>query len=488
MSMPVKAPASLATGPPHRVPVERKVDCLASDLLPPLDFGCVLVAAWIAQTFFSVGESPGQSAAFGHAALLVAVLAPFLLYDGDFAARARRGYMDALLRSFGSRFLLLSALLLMLGVVGGTLERFPLRLLESWFGAGCMLLLLTRCVAARYLRSVLQPADTATVAVVGAGPVADRLLRTLQQARSEKVELVGVFDDRRDRAEPGSARPTGTLAQLQELGHHRKIDWIVLTLPPTAEQRTLSLLQKLQELHATIGVCPQHVGTGVPWRAFDFLGDSLPVSLLASRPISRWNAVLKAAEDYIGGILLLLLLSPVLTLVALAVWLSGPGPVLFRQRRHTLDNREFDIYKFRTMHWAPQQSTGELQQATRQDPRTTPVGRFLRATSLDELPQLFNVLKGDMSLVGPRPHAVNMRTEARLGQEITDLYAHRHRVKPGMTGWSQVNGARGATDTVEQLRRRVELDLYYIENWSLPLDFRILLLTARVVLKQTNAF
>jgi Undecaprenyl-phosphate glucose phosphotransferase len=421
-------------------------------------------------------------------ALLVAVLAPFLLYDGDFARRARHGFTHALVRSYGSRFLLLSALLLMLGAIGGALERHPHRLLEYWFGAALSLTLLTRIVAARYLHRMQHRSVAETVAVVGAGPVADRLLQTLQQTRTEKVELVGVFDDRRDRAEPGSSRPTGTLAQLQELGHRRRIDWIVLTLPPTAEQRTLSLLRKLQEMPVSIGVCPPHIGTSVPWRAVDYLGDGLPVSLLASRPISRWNAVLKAAEDYLGGALLVLLLLPVLALVALAVRISGPGPVLFRQRRHTLDNREFDIYKFRTMRWAPASSSDELRQTTRHDPRTTPIGRLLRATSLDELPQLFNVLKGDMSLVGPRPHAVNMRTEARLGHEITDLYAHRHRVKPGMTGWSQVNGARGATDTMEQLRRRVELDLYYIENWSLALDLKILLLTARVVLRQTNAF
>ena len=140
------------------------------------------------------------------------------------------------------------------------------------------------------------------------------------------------------------------------------------------------------------------------------------------------------------------------------------------------------------MRWNASAATQDLRQTNRSDERITSLGRFLRASSLDELPQLFNVLMGDMSLVGPRPHAVDMRTEGRLGHEITDLYHQRHRVKPGITGWSQVNGSRGATDTVEQLHRRVTLDLHYIENWSLLLDLKVLALTAREVIKGTNAY
>jgi len=324
--------------------------------------------------------------------------------------------------------------------------------------------------------------------VVGAGPVADRLVQALRQTRPETIELLGVFDDKIAGAVPSTIKPTGTVAQLIELGKTRKIDWILLTLPPTAEQRLLSIMQRLKALSVPIGLCPQHVGLTVPYRTINYVGDSVPVSLLADRPIKRWDAVIKAGEDFlIGGIVTVLLL-PVLAIIALAIKLDSPGPVIFRQRRHTFNNREFDIYKFRTMRWSPAAATHILEQTSRRDDRVTRVGRFLRTSSLDELPQLLNVLKGDMSLVGPRPHAVNMRTENRLGSEITDMYAHRHRVKPGITGWSQVNGARGATSTTAQLRRRVELDLHYIENWSLLLDLKILALTPREVVKRTNAF
>ena len=195
-------------------------------------------------------------------------------------------------------------------------------------------------------------------------------------------------------------------------------------------------------------------------------------------------------EDWLLGGLIILLLSPLLAVVALLVRIDSPGPILFKQRRHAANNREFFIYKFRTMRWQPEVQSGAeaLIQTARDDNRITRLGSFLRKTSIDELPQLFNVLRGEMSLVGPRPHAVNMRTEERLGHEIVDTYAHRHRVKPGITGWSQVNGSRGATNTVEQLRRRVELDIYYVENWSLYLDLKILAMTFVTVLWGRNAF
>ncbi len=217
--------------------------------------------------------------------------------------------------------------------------------------------------------------------------------------------------------------------------------------------------------------------------------DVLTVTVLADRPIRHWNAVLKYAKDVSLALLIMLMLLPLFAVIALAIRLNSPGPILFRQRRHGLNNTEFDIYKFRTMTVAPAGAVATpLQQTQRGDLRITAVGRFLRKWSLDELPQLLNVLGGSMSMVGPRPHAVDMRTEAQLGHEITDSYGHRHRVKPGITGWSQVNGLRGATDTVEQLRQRVELDLYYVDNWSLLLDLKILTLTSRAVLRATRAY
>lgn len=218
------------------------------------------------------------------------------------------------------------------------------------------------------------------------------------------------------------------------------------------------------------------------------VGDRVPVRVLAGRPMSPWNSVAKVVNDVVLAAVICLALMPLMILIAVAIRIDSPGPLLFRQRRHGLGSREFDIYKFRTMHFAPAAATTALQQTARGDPRITRVGAFLRKTSLDELPQLFNVLQGTMSLVGPRPHAVDMRTEMRLGEEIIPVYSHRHRVRPGMTGWSQIHGARGATDTTDQLRRRVELDLHYIEHWSLLLDLKILGRTPGEVLRSRNAY
>ena len=329
---------------------------------------------------------------------------------------------------------------------------------------------------------------TEVIAIVGAGPVADRLVQALQYSHGETVELLGVFDDKILNAPHSKVKSVGTVAQLLELGKTRKIDWILLTLPPTAERRVLEITQRLKALSVPIGLSPQNVGLTVPYRIVDFVGDTVPVSLLVDRPIKRWNAVAKMLEDLIIGGFITILILPILAIIALAIKLDSRGPVIYKQKRHTLNNKEFDIYKFRSMRWNPTPATDNLQQTSRHDDRITRVGRFLRASSLDELPQLFNVLKGDMSLVGPRPHAVNMRTEERLGNELTATYAHRHRVKPGITGWSQVNGARGATDNSAQLYRRVKLDLYYIENWSVLLDLKILFKTVATVIKMTNAF
>ena len=183
-----------------------------------------------------------------------------------------------------------------------------------------------------------------------------------------------------------------------------------------------------------------------------------------------------------------LLLLPLLVIIAAAVLASSPGPVIFRQRRHGLDGAEFVVFKFRTMHTAGDAEDGRVQ-TRRGDCRVTAIGEFLRKTSLDELPQLFNVLNGTMSLVGPRPHPVAMRTQNLLCEEIVPDYAQRHRVKPGITGWAQINGCRGATDTAAQLRARVEHDLYYIRHQSFLLDLRILLLTPiRIVFDRENAF
>lgn len=468
----------------------RTVAIIASDLLPPLDVVCLFLAAAIGTALYTHGfGDPNAPAQFAPAPWVAAVLAPFILYDRHFGTRVSRGKTRDFLRPFAFRFSAFAAVVLMLGVVTRTLDRFPLGWLALWFTTSLLLTLLTRALMAKAVR-ILQRrgATTESVAIVGAGPLADRLVGELRQHRPNTVELLGVFDDRFARTERVCMVPVGDLSHLIEIGKSLRIDWIVLALPPTAEQRLLAIVQQLSALRVPIGLASQHVGSTLPYRVVDFAADSVPVSLLADRPIKRWNAFGKAIEDFVLGATITIALLPLLAIIAIAIKLDSPGPVIFKQRRHAVNNKEFEIFKFRTMRWTPSGADARFQQTARQDARVTRIGRFLRTSSLDELPQLFNVLLGQMSLVGPRPHAIDMRTEDQLGVDVTERYEHRHRVKPGMTGWSQVNGARGATDTKAQLQRRVELDLQYIDNWSLALDFKILAMTAREVMKHTNAY
>jgi Undecaprenyl-phosphate glucose phosphotransferase len=466
---------------------------LAGILLFPFDVLSVLLAGWAVTTLFAfllgpAAVDPGTwSDHEGMALGTAAVLAALAMYDRRLGVRARRGRVGSLLRRYAGGFLAFASASLVIALASDTLTGMPPGWLPACLGASLLLTSITRVLLVRKIRLLERDGVlTETIAVVGAGALADRLVRHLHETRRGAVEIVGIYDD--VPAEPGASRAHGTIADLIELAKTRTIDWIVLTMPCTDEDPLRSVVERLEALAVPVGLCPENVGLELPYRNVDYVGDGVPVMLLADRPIRRWSAVLKSLEDIVLGGIITMLLLPVLAIAAIAIKLDSPGPIIFKQRRHTFNNREFEVYKFRTMRWTPESAGGELKQTLRNDDRVTRVGRFLRASSIDELPQLFNVLQGDMSLVGPRPHAVNMRTENRLGWEITDEYAHRHRVKPGMTGWSQVNGCRGATDTVEQLRRRVELDLYYIENWSLAFDLKILVLTVREVLKGTNAY
>jgi Undecaprenyl-phosphate glucose phosphotransferase len=222
-------------------------------------------------------------------------------------------------------------------------------------------------------------------------------------------------------------------------------------------------------------------------RSYSYIG-SVPVLDVFDKPIADWDLVLKGLFDRIVGTLLLLLLSPVLLFTAIAVKLDSRGPVFFRQKRHGFNNELIEVFKFRSM-YVEQSDAAAAKLVTKDDPRVTRVGRFIRKTSIDELPQLFNVVfKGDLSLVGPRPHALQAKAQNRLYDQVVDGYFARHKVKPGITGWAQINGWRGETDTEEKIQRRVEFDLYYIENWSVFFDFYIVAMTPFALLKSENAY
>ena len=270
------------------------------------------------------------------------------------------------------------------------------------------------------------------------------------------------------------------------MARHLRTVRMPVALPWQAAARLRDVVQQLAVTPIAIRLAPDLA-------AFDYAGRSfvqvagLPMLHLFDRPISGWSRVTKAAEDYLLGTLFLILLSPLLLIIALAIKLDSPGPTLFRQRRLGFNNNPIEVWKFRSMH-ADKEDPDCLVQVTKDDPRVTRVGRLLCRTSFDELPQLANVLRGEMSIVGPRPHAPGTRARGQLFEEVVERYAARHRVKPGITGWAQVNGWRGETNTLEKIQKRVEYDLYYIDNWSIWFDLRIIARTVAVLLRDNRAY
>jgi exopolysaccharide biosynthesis WecB/TagA/CpsF family protein len=297
----------------------RNAASIASDLLPLCDVVCLFFAASIGSLLFNHWLAPvGLLHGFGNdsaqAALIAAIPAPFILYDKRFGSIASRGHASALVRSHGLRFALFAGMVLALGILTQVLDEFPHAWLAIWLTIALLSTSLTRVLVAKYVQRLQrQGVLTEVIAVVGAGPVADRLVHVLRQTRPETIELLGVFDDE-PAVEPATIKPAGTLAQLIELGKTRKIDWILLTLPPTAEHRLLALVQRLKALAVPIGLCSQHVGLALPLHNIDYVGDNVPVSLLADRPVKRWDAVIKAGEDSLPR---WLITSTVLPLVAL---------------------------------------------------------------------------------------------------------------------------------------------------------------------------
>ena len=361
----------------------------------------------------------------------------------------------------------------------------------SWYFCGLAALFAFRMYAAAKVRSWTREGRLIrrTVIVGGAGP-GETLIEALEAQKDSDLDIRGVFDDRGDeRSAPMIAgKPKlGTVDDLVEFARRTRIDLLLVSLPITAEQRVLQMLRKLWVLPVDIRLAAHTSTLRFRPRAYSYIGN-VPVLDFYDRPIADWNIVLKSVFDRVVGALMLIALSPVMLLTALAVKLDSKGPVFFRQKRYGFNNELIEVFKFRSMYTDMTDATAATL-VTKGDPRVTRVGRFIRKTSLDELPQLINVVfKGNLSLVGPRPHAVHAKAQNQLYDEVVDGYFARHRVKPGITGWAQVNGWRGETDTPEKIQRRVEHDLYYIENWSVFFDVYILAKTPISLLKTENAY
>ncbi len=329
-----------------------------------------------------------------------------------------------------------------------------------------------------------QPDARRRVIVVGAGPLGGKVARALQSSPDQSREFVGYFDDRSDSrvlAEAVSMR-LGGLRDVANYVYAHGIHEVYITMPLGSQPRIVQLLEAVQGTTASLYFVPDVFGISIiQGRLQDMNG--VPVVGICETPFTGTNELVKRLSDIVLGSVILVLISPVLLAVAIGVKLSSPGPIIFKQRRNGLDGEEIIVYKFRSMR--TQDNGAVVKQATKGDSRITPFGAFIRRTSLDELPQFINVLQGRMSIVGPRPHAVAHNEEYR---RLIKAYMVRHKVKPGITGWAQVNGFRGETETIDKMQARVEYDLEYLRNWTLGLDLQIIIRTIRLVIFDRNAY
>jgi len=381
------------------------------------------------------------------------------------------------------------ALLLLMAFLGKTSESYSRGWALAWIIATPTLLLTGRGILHLAMAHWVQDGRLArNVVIVGAGNEGQRLIAKLRESSDKSVAVHGIFDDRRSRL-PRSVLGLdvlGTTDDLVRIARRVPVDEVIIALPLDAEERLKALFWKLKGIATDLRLSIEPIAERFQVRGMSYVG-TIPVLEIADRPLKHWHAVAKWIEDKVASALLMLFLGPLMAIVALLIKLDSRGPVFFVQQRFGFNNDVIRVLKFRTMYLDRGDQSG-AQRTVQNDPRVTRVGRILRALSIDELPQLINVLRGDMSLVGPRPHAIAMKAGGRLYCDAVEQYLHRHRVKPGITGWAQVNGLRGEVDTLEKAHARVEHDLYYIERWSLWLDLKILLKTVGILASREDVY
>jgi putative colanic acid biosysnthesis UDP-glucose lipid carrier transferase len=384
-------------------------------------------------------------------------------------------------------WLMIALIMLMIAFIMKFTGPYFRRVMITWCTASLSALVLLRIIiriSLRYIRR--RGRNNKTVAIGGAGDLGLQLANAILSNTWMGFKLEGFYDDFKPvgtmKVSGAEVKILGNLDLLAERAKLHHVDLIYFTLPMRAELRLKQVLQKLTDTTASVYIVPDMF-------TFGFLGarlvdmDGIPTISVYEGPFYGINDVVKYLEDIVISSVILFLIMPLLIAIAIGVKLSSPGPILFKQRRYGFNGEEILVWKFRTMTVC--EDGPDIRQATNNDPRITRLGEFLRRTSLDELPQFINVLQGRMSIVGPRPHAVAHNEYYR---KLIPGYMLRHKVKPGITGWAQVNGWRGQTETLEKMQKRLESDLYYIRNWSLWFDLRIILRTMYSGFGRENAY
>jgi Undecaprenyl-phosphate glucose phosphotransferase len=435
--------------------------------------------------------SEGDFLRYAVAIFAVAFLSMFAFQTADiYQVQAFRGHEKQYMR-LASAWSVVFLIVIGASFFAKAGEMFSRVWLGSFYAGGLVALMASRRLLFLMVRRWTREGRlTRRTVIVGGGEAGERVIEALQCQKDSGVKIIGLFDDRGDERSSmdcAGERKLGVVNDLVEFGRRTRVDLVIFSLPIAAEERILQMLKKLWVLPVDIRLSAHSNKLQFRPRSYSYIG-SVPVLDVFDRPIADWDVVMKWLFDKLIGGLTLLFALPIMAVIAVAIKLESRGPVLFKQKRYGFNNDLIEVYKFRSMYVEAADATAS-KLVTKDDPRVTRVGRIIRKTSLDELPQLFNVtLRGNLSLVGPRPHAVNAKAEARLYDEAVDGYFARHRVKPGITGWAQINGWRGETDTHKKIQQRVEHDLYYIESWSVLFDLYILARTPFALLKTENAY
>ena len=461
---------------------------VSARLLKGADFVAYVVAGfWLTATYVS-DPTPATPAIIGFSVLCLAFLCVL-------SARGLGLYEPShLLRPLAT----IAKSVAVISVVGAAFAQcagyFGLFIAPGWVLAwACFVAAWTpasRLLASALLRIATKDGNfKQRIAIVGGGKAAEDAINALEASTGLDIEIVGLFDDRYDSRSPASIRRHTKLGNISELAAYArgaKVDLIIVAIPMSAEQRLLQILKRIWQLPVDIRISGAASQLKLSPQAYAHLGN-LALLPVFDRPLNPWSQFLKDMMDKFIAVCAIIALSPIILAAAVAVRFESKGPVIFKQKRYGFNNELIEVYKFRSMHVDQGDATAS-KLVTKGDPRVTRVGRVIRKTSVDELPQLFNVLKGQLSLVGPRPHATQAKAAGGLYDEVVEGYFARHRVKPGITGWAQVNGWRGETDTIEKISQRVKHDLEYIDKWSLAFDLLILLKTPLSLLKSENAY
>jgi len=386
-----------------------------------------------------------------------------------------------------SQWFMMLGLLLFFGYATGFLENFTKDFVLQWAIITPGVMIVVHMLANRYLSSQYYiESIKKTAVIVGVNELSNQFKERIEANSQYGILLKGYFDVASDQLSPyisALKQPLlGDVSELSEYVKKNKIDIIYIVLPPSLHSQIMALLDDLKDTTASIYFVPNFFMADLIQARIDEI-DGMPIVAMCETPFSGFNGFVKYMSDLVLATIILILISPVLIFIAIGVKLSSKGPILFMQRRYGLDGHNIVVYKFRSM--TVTEDGENVVQAKANDKRVTPFGKFIRKTSLDELPQFINVLQGRMSIVGPRPHAISHN---ELYRKVIKGYMVRHKVKPGITGWAQVNGFRGETETIESMKTRIDYDIEYLKNWSLSLDIKIIFKTVLLIFKDSKAY